>query len=702
MTGSARISRSQAAGRYGAGCSIFSVFLLSLALAACAATSDATTSSSAPNSETQINFRTQRDCFEPLDYTNIVLLHPSRDASRLQSVADTCAAAAQQEPRSGLLFAYFYAGWANAALGAGPIATLTNDVALAPANLRDLSIDQTALLNPQRLSEATRLLEISARMAARPGADADTRRAGQRARLELARAYRLLGLINEDQFGDAQRELTALERDGAGELRASLSYEQAMFILNRLRSDQVDEEAQLLSALQELSVFSNLDPNPRDLYIVERGPTQLARLALFMGNRALSRQPQTLENTQLALRHYRDAVGAYNVLQRMGGATDPYATARMRVRMGLINLRMANLLVEGQLAEFGCAPGADPYAISEAEANFSAARQLNPQSADAHWGLGCALMARNNANLAVSSFRQSVALLNASDELALPRGDYYLGLARALALTGEWDGPSGAVANFQAALAGQTDRTRIASIQFEIGRIYAENQRWAPARENLEAAVRAHPDAQAYILLGEILYDHPQLEAGMSAREALREAVAIAGPHQPRANYRLALVEQRAGNGARAVAYATTAATGDRTNRDYRLLACQTRIIFGLTRDQGQAYCAADASDREAYARNLLYEGMFWLRQAYHSSGGNQRSYWAQSLLAFERGLDEAGGRSQLVEGQSLQPLLAYGRRFALHCAGLGAAVQAEPGDAQSDGERRFFTDRYRLDRCWR
>lgn len=698
MTASVRIAARRTArkGRTTAG--VLGALLLVLALGACAATTTAAAQDRLP----QVNFRTQRDCFEPLDRTNLLLLHPVRDAARVQSVADTCAAAAQQQPRAGLLFAYFYAGWANAALGAGPLAPPASGSSLAPATARDLSIDQATYLDQQRLREAARLLEISARMAARPGADAQTRQAGLRARLELARAYRLLGLINEDRFADAQRELTALERDGAGELHTSLSYEQAMFILNRLRSG-ADDDAQLLSALQDLSVFSNIDPNPRDLYVIDRGPTQLARLALYMGNQALRREPQTLENAQLALRHYRDAVSAYDVLRQIGGATtDRSATARVRVRMGLINLRMANLLGEGQLAEFGCTPRADYYAISEAEANFAAARDLNPQSADAHWGLGCALMARRNANLAVGSFQQAVSLLNAPGELALPRGDYYLGLARALALTGQWEGPSGAVANFEAALAAQSDATRVSNIRFEIGRIYAENERWAQARANLEAAVTAHPDAQAYVLLGEILYDHPQLEGAISAREALRRAVAIAGPHQPRANYRLALIEQRAGNGARAVSHATAAAVGDRANREYRLLACQTRIMFSLTRDQGQAYCTADAADRQSYARELLYEGMFWLRQAYESSGGNQRSFWAQSLLAFERGADEAGGRSELVEGQSLQRLLGYGRRFALHCAGLGAAIQAQPGDAESEGERRVFTDRYGLGRCWR
>lgn len=673
--------------------SVGALGLCALWLAVCSAPSASAQQRPQPP---QITFRSERDCFEPLDRTNILLLDPVRDAGRVQAVARICAAAAEQQPRRGLAFAYVYAGWANRALGAGPLSP--------PANELDLSIDTTANLNAQQLREAARLLEISARMAATNAADAATRQAGQRARLELARAYRLLGLLNEDQFADAQRELTALERDGAGDLQASLSYEQAMFILDRFRPDSNDDDAQLLSALQDLSIFSNIDPNMRDRYVVDRGPTQLARLALYMGNRALNRQPQTLENTQLALRHFRDAVNAYDVLRQLGGGVDRNATARMRVRMGLINLRMANLLGQGQLAEFGCAPGADSYAISEAEANFAAARELNPQSADAHWGMGCALMARRNANLAVTSFQQAVSLLNAPGDLALPRGDYYLGLARALALTGQWEGPSGAVANFEAALAGQNDATRIASIRFEIGRIYAENQRWAQARSSLEAALQAHPDAEALLLLGEILYDHPELESSgvASARDALARAVAIAGPHQPRANYRLALLEQRAQNGARAVSYATAAAVGDRSNRDYRLLACQTRIMFSLTRDQGQAYCSADPTDREGYARGLFYEGMFWLRQAYDSSGGNQRSYWAQSLLAFERGATEAGGRSQLIEGQSLQRLLGYGRRFALHCAGLGAAIQAEPGDAESEGERRFFTDRYKLDRCWR
>jgi tetratricopeptide (TPR) repeat protein len=644
------------------------------------------------------DFQTPRDCFLPLGSTNALSLNPARDSARMQAIAQGCAAAAEQRPRPGLVFAYFYAGWANGALGAGALAP--------PANESILSID-TPPTEPgaRRLREAARLLEISARMASADGADSATLRAGQRARLELARAYRLLGLIDADRFADAQRELSALERNGAGDLGNSVAYERAMFILDRLRPG-AEEDAQLHSALQDLSAFANVDPDPlRDQYVVDRGPAQLARLAFYMGNLALNRQPQTVENTQLALRHFRDAVSAYAALSQTGAGVDRAAAARIRVRMGLLNLRMASLLGQGQLAEFGCAPGADAYSISEAEGNFSAARGLDPQSADAHWGLGCALMARNNANAAIASFQQAVALYNAPGTRALSRGDYYLGLARALALAGQWDGPSGAVANFNTALAGERDAARVAAIRLEIARIYAQNQRWSQARASLEESVRAHADPQAYLMLGKLLYDHSDLDPGsnlVSAREALTRAVAIAGPHQPEANYYLSLVEERAGNGPRAVSYATAAAQGERGNTDYRRQACLTRIVFSRTRDQGQAYCSADPSDREAYPRALFYEGMFWLRQAYDSSGGNQRNDWALAIRSFEAGANELGGRSQLVDDQSLGRLLGYGRFFAFYCAGLGTAIQSESGSPEWASERGLFKDRYRLGECWR
>ena len=646
--------------------------------------------------QTARDFQTPRDCFVPLDRTNALALNPARDGAHLQSIAQECAAAAEQRPRPGLVFAYFYAGLANRALGAGSFTPPSDDTVL--------SIDTPPTEpNARRLREAVRLLEISARMASADGADATTRRAGQSARLELARSYRLLGMVDADRFADAERELTALERAGSGELGNSLAYERAMLILDRVRPG---DDAQLHSALQDLSAFANVDPGPtRDQYVVERGPAQLARLAFHMGNLALNRQPQTVENTQLALRHFRDAVSAYAALSQAGGSVDRAASARIRVRMGLLNLRMASLLGQGQLAEFGCAPGADAYSISEAEGNFAAARELDPQSADAHWGLGCALMARSNANAAVTSFERAVALYNAPGPRALSRGDYYLGLARALALAGRWDGMAGAVTNFNTALSGERDAPRIAAIRLEIARIYAQNQRWSQARASLEESVRAHPDPQAYLMLGKILYEQPNMEPGSylsSARQALTRAASIAGPHQAQSNYYLSLVEEKAGNGAQAVSYATAAAQGDRGNAEYRRQACLTRIIFSRTRDQGQAYCSADPADRENYPRALFYEGMFWLRQAYDSAGGNQRNNWALAIRSFESGANELGGRSQLVDDQSLGRMFGYGRFFAFYCAGLGTAIQSESGSPEWASERGVFRDRYRLGECWR
>ncbi len=645
-------------------------------------------------------FSAPRDCFQPLDQTTALTLDPVRDAGALQTIASSCTSVAEQSPQRGLIFAYFYAGWANRVLGAGRLAPPPPD--------QGLSIDTTATLNEGQLRNAVRLLDIAARMANVNSPDAATATAGQRARLELARALRLLGRLNDqDRFADADRELTELTREGGGNLQKSISYERAMLVLDSLdaRSDAATDDAPLLSALQNLSTFTNIDPSPtRDQYIVDRGPTQLARLAVFMGNRVLNRQPQTVENKQLALRNFRDAVSAYNALAQLGGVIDRQQAANIRVRMGLIDLQMASLMGQAQQANFDCAPGADSYSIGEAENNFAAARDLDPQSADARWGLGCALMARNNYSAAVNAFQEAIAYVNAPGQHALSRSDYYLGLARALAATDQWDGQNGAVAYFQNAIASETDATRVAGIRIEIANIYARKERWAEARASLQASISAQPDPRAYLTLGKILYQHPELEnyGGLSAREALRNVANNSGPQQAEANYYLSLVEQRASHGRDSVTYATTAARLDNANTEYQRQACLTRIIFRLTHDSaGQAYCTANAADQENYPRALFYEGMFWLREAYLSSGGNQRTDWAQAILSFERGASELGGRSVIVDDVPLQRLLAYGRRFALYCAGLGAAVQQPTGDAASDAERNVFKTKYDLGRCW-
>ena len=183
----------------------------------------------------------------------------------------------------------------------------------------------------------------------------------------------------------------------------------------------------------------------------------------------------------------------------------------------------------------------------------------------------------------------------------------------------------------------------------------------------------------------------------------MRAAAGIDGPHQAEANYYLSKVEERARHGAEAVNYATIAARLNSSDPAYRLQACLTRIVFKRTHDSsGQAYCTANASDTEAYPTALFYEGMFWLREAYLTSGGNQRNNWAQAILSFEHGATALGGRQVFIDDNiSLARLLAYGRRFALYCAGLGAAVQAQPGDVESDDLRTDFRERYDLGRCW-
>ncbi|MBS0383740.1 MAG: hypothetical protein JSS00_00150 [Proteobacteria bacterium] len=662
-------------------------------------------------------FRAPGDCFQPLDRTNALTLTRENDQPKLEEIASRCASEAQQRPQRGMIFAYFYAGWANVQLGAGPLQPPRDDA---------FSIDSADSLDERQLHDATTLLDISARMASISGADQATLTAQRRARLELARAHRLLGLRPNDQdhFDQAERELNSLSRDGGGDLQNSIAFERAMLVIDRRRGDVDTDDTRLQSVLQDLSVFTNIDPRPGDQYIVRRGPMQLARLAVYLGDRALNRQPVTFENTQLALGDFRYAVGAYGVLSELGSSVDPVQAANTRVRMGLIDLRMARVLVPGQSQEttYGCSPEADSFSINEANRAFREALALNPRSSDAQWGLGCTLMARNIINGAVEQFRLAVRGLDEPGERALPRSEYYLGLARALAASpDQWDGQDGAIAYMQRAADSEPDVGRKAAIYLEIADIYRRNERWADERLSLQRSLEARQSARAYLQLGELLYTRPELDgSAVGARTNLNAAVQIAGPHQAEAYYylskveqRLSTVEQRAQHGRASVDFATQAVRLESNNAAYRQQACLTRIIFSRTHDQsGQVVCTANAADDpqnpDAYPVALFYEGLFWLREAYLTSGGHRSNNWGLAILAFERGASAQGGREVMFDDHNndmdripLGRLLDYGRWFALHCAGLDAAVQQQPGSHAVDREREDFKQLYDLRKCW-
>lgn len=627
-------------------------------------------------------YRLPRDCylsFARSRFPDLDGLRPDRagDRAQLEQIAETCA---RVRPQDGLVYAYFYAAQAERILGEGPRLAPN-----APLSIAD----------PGRLAEAARLFEIVAGMAGAEGADPQLRRAS---RLELARVYRLQGRQDSDRYADATRLLNEIVAAQPGELDRATLYERAMVIVDRDRPG-IDDDTLLLSALQDLQVFGNRDQSATpNQYVAYRGPIELAKLATRLGYQVLE-QPPSLENTQQALRLFTDAVRAHEALSASGGVLEGAESSQIYVNMGLLNLRMATLLGSGR--DSFCAPGAEARALDAAERNFADALRFNPQSADANWGKGCALMARGNYAGAAASLQTAVGLIGQGGALTLRRADYYLMYARALAALGRWDGPGGALANFDAALAHEADAARAAGIRVEIARIYTQNGRTSDAIETLSRALSAHGDAVAYLMRGELLLEQNNMNA---ARDDLVRAAASAGNHQPRANFLLSQLEERAGNGQRAVDYATAAYLGDRGNAEYRRQACLTRIVFGRTGQQGQSYCAAESDTGPGYSEALFYEGLFWLREAYYARGGNQRNDWAQAMLAFERGMANLGsaGQGQEVEGNALPDLLAYGRRFALHCAGLGAANSAAPGDASSEGPRRLFGQRYNLQRCWR
>ncbi len=654
-----------------------------------------------------MNYNLNRECFAPLNRTRIPNLDYFNPAipdhrQRLQAVVSQCSNPA---PRAGLAYSYYYAAKANRILG---------EAQLAPMGAPASGAGATELV------EAQRLLEVAAGMASAPGGDAALLLA---AKSELARVFRLQVRANPERFGerynDARRVLDEVTSSRFGQLDRALLYERAMLAIQRDDPTTPDDDSALLPALQDLQVFANRDTSEfPDLYVQRRGPIALATLATRLGNQVLARPP-SLDNTQAALRLFNDAVRAYEVLQGIDGAAGGAASASTYVDLGMLNLRLAALLGTGRSGDVACGPGAEPRAIDAAERAFSQALVTEPQSVDANWGRGCALRARGNPDGAAAAFSTALANLPSpqAQPLRRPRSDYYLAHARAQATLGNWDGPNGALTSFDTALSLETDNNRRADILVSAADVYLQAERPSEARRALDRALGFSRDnAGALMTRAQLLIcgradcsASPIFNASVQAQEDLTRAREISGGHQATANYLLSKVLMERGRaasgrertrlGTLANQRSAEAYLSDRSNIAYRSQACLTRIIFGDLDAQGQSYCLAEESGPN-YGEALFFEGVYWMRRAYFSSGGNQEDYWGRALGAFERGADFAGSTAT-VEDRPLSELLAYGRRFALYCAGLDSANAARPGDAGAAEERQVFA-RYELARCWR
>jgi len=529
--------------------------------------------------------------------------------------------------------------------------------------------------------------------------------------LELARLHRLQG-----RYDEAREELNRISVVRPGE--PAVSFEQAQVLLGRARQrGQSPEAAASLrdGALDFLSAFGNAGL-AASAYVTYRGPLQLAQLANDLGKDALTKEPLTPEQAGEAVKRFERGKMAVDVLEDQGRARnarliDPALAAEIYFNLGRAKLRQAAPAAAGADSS-GCGSLERPsgFLLEELQRTFLAAQQRG--SRDANWGLGCVQLARGDYRSAIGLFQ--AALPQPNTPSVLPAAEYQLALARALVRSqGTAADPNvqrAAVASYNAALA-QSEPSRRVAVQLELARTYND---WGMLNEALAGLSRAvgasldtdfdpsgdlNPIPDAYLLRGEILE-----RRGDRAAAQANYLAAASTPWKGRAQayHRLSLLQDR---GQLAVQYATDAflnASEDNERRTFRRSACLMRIVHDLTADQGQFYCSAEPRDDPD---SLFYEGVFWMREAYRERGGNQRRNWAQALRAFETGLNNAGpGDTHVVRGQSyaLRSTLTYGRRFALHCAGLGEANAAEEGDAASERERNLFTIGLGLGRCFR
>ncbi len=629
-----------------------------------------------------------RECYFPLERSRSRTPLPAPDSLALTDrllarMADECGAAA---PSAGLENAYFRAAQANRMLGEGA----------APS---DFSPGSFRVLDRSKLERALTQLNVVLGVA---GAEERLRNF---ALLEQVRVLRLLGRGGHDAaYQEAAR---LLERAGSASERA-IRYEQAMIVIEQDRPGQQDDELMQTTAYRALEEFTEGEPvgygSARNLYVVRRGPEALAWLAERLGREALARQRGSGER-QLARNYFDTAVRA----KRQLGADAPSA---IHVSMGLLNLEMASLQTDAGNG-FECAPTPNTLALIEAERNFRDALSGDPNNADAHWGLGCALVGGQNFPDAVAPLLAAVRLFEAGvvgpARAAGPPGpsDYYLVLAQALVGKGDF---SGAQRPFREAIRRAPDDARKASMLMGFASVYLPlDPAGAFAALNEAIALRRN-DPAARLMRAEIL---------MAARDAGRQLsrediVTLRGDFEvatgqwsrrARAFFLWSRFAESQGERRPAVAHAQQAFELERANPIYRRHACVTWVRFGRENPVGASPC--ETSDGSASAEASFFEGLFWMRVAYNTRGrpNDRRSNFGKAQGAFQRGIDDLrgdpGGAIEGAPGITLNDLLHYGRRYAIHCGGMGSANQSRLNEPGLDVPRGVFVRSFGLDQCW-
>lgn len=634
-----------------------------------------------------------RECYFPLERSRSRTPLPAPDSLALTDrllarMADECGAAA---PSAGLENAYFRAAQANRMIGEGQ-----------PPRFEDPSRDGFRVADPGRLERARNQLNVVLGVA---GVERQLR---DFAVLEQVRVYRLLGRGgNVAAYQEAAR---LLERAGAASERA-IRYEQAMIVIEQDRPGQQDDELMQTTAYRGLEEFADGEPvgynSARNLYVVRRGPEALAWLAERLGREALARQRGSGDR-QLALNYLDTAVRAYRQLGG-GGAGAPSA---IHVSMGLLNLEMASLQTDAGNG-FECAPTPNTLALIEAQRNFRDALRGDSNNADAHWGLGCALVGGQNFPDAVEPLLAAVRLFEAGvvgpARAAGPPGpsDYYLVLAQALVGKGDF---SGAQRPFREAIRRAPDDARKASMLMAFASVYLPlDPANAFAALNEAIALRRN-DPAARLMRAEIL-----MAAHDAGRQLSREdIVTLRGDfdvatgqwsRRARAFFLWSRFAESQGERRPAVTHAQQAYELERANPIYRRHACVTWVRFGRENPVGASPC--ETSDGSASAEESFFEGLFWMRVAYNTRGrpNDRRSNFGKAQGAFQHGIDDlrgdTGGAIEGAPGITLNDLLHYGRRYAIHCGGMGSANQSRLNEPGLDVPRGVFVRSFGLDQCW-
>jgi tetratricopeptide (TPR) repeat protein len=504
------------------------------------------------------------------------------------------------------------------------------------------------------------------------------------AHIELSRAYQMRG-----DFAQAFAQLNSVGSDGP-----AVKYERASILM---RSPSGYE-----AAFEDLSVFANGDDyfRDRDAALVAQGRRRLIELALELGSEAVGAGAPSNENAQRAIRFYSRAGDA---ARSAGWSVPGIDVSEIFVQLGTAHLWSAGLGAASDGGGLVCAPNPElsVSALYNARNAFQEALNRDPNAANANWGMGCAIQASarrpEDAQAALPYLRRGAGggVRNR------------LTLARAEATSGSW---ADARANFLATVGALPTAGERSRVYVEIAKTYLRNEpvedaQTRPddlraARSTLDLALgQDNRNQEAYLLRGQIRY---YLGESEGAQADLLEALRDDTPNQAAANFVLSRIQtdmwrqNRRGNGAQAVRYADRAYDGNRDNDVYRLQACLARIMFRLTGDQGRAYCEAEER-RSDYALALVYEGVFYLREAYRKTGVSQQDDLARALRAFQRGTSwlQRNNENPAVDGLTARELLVYGERVALYCGGLGGADPLPP----SPGPRQFFID-LGFDRC--